>query len=82
MFACEVCHAKESREAVVDEIFQIDGKYVRVDHIPATVCVRCGEETFGRETAETIRLRVRGQAKPAKSITLEVFEFTHASLVE
>lgn len=78
MFTCEVCHAKESREAVVDEIFQIDGKHVRVDHIPATVCVRCGEETFSRETTETIRLMVHGQAKPAKFATREVFEFTHA----
>ena len=78
MFTCEVCHAKESREAVVDEIFRINGKYVRVDHIPAIVCVRCGEETFSRETTETIRLMVHGQAKPAKSVTLEVFEFTDA----
>ena len=78
MVTCEVCHAKESREAVVDEVFRINGKYIRVDHIPATVCVRCGEETFSRETAETIRLRVRGQAKPAKSITLEAFEFADA----
>ena len=82
MFTCEVCHAKESREAVVDEIFQINAKYVRVDHIPATVCVRCGEETFSRDTTETIRLMVHGQAKPAKFVTREVFEFTHASLVE
>ncbi len=81
MVTCEVCHAKESREAMMDEIFRTAGKYVRVDHIPATVCIRCGEETFSRETAETIRLRVRGQAKPAKSIALEVFEFTHASKI-
>ena len=81
MVACEVCHAEESREAIVDETFRINGKYVRVGHIPATVCIRCGEETFSRETAETIRLRVRGQARPAKSITLEVFEFTDASKI-
>jgi len=75
MFMCPVCHSHESREELVEEIFQIDGKYVLVDRIPATVCVRCGEETFSRETTEKVRLLVHGQAKPAKSIALEVFEF-------
>jgi HTH-type transcriptional regulator / antitoxin MqsA len=75
MFTCPVCHAHESREALTEEIFQIDGKYVLVDHIPATVCMRCGEETFSREITEKVRLLVHGQAKPTKSIALEVFEF-------
>ena len=75
MFMCSVCHSHESREELVEEIFQIDGKYVLVDHIPATVCVGCGEETFSRETTEKVRLLVHGQAKPTKSIALEVFEF-------
>lgn len=75
MFTCPVCHARESREALTEEIFQIDGKYVLVDHIPATVCMRCGEETFSREITEKVRLLVHGQAKPTKSIALEVFEF-------
>ncbi len=75
MFTCPVCHAEESREALVHEIFEIDGKYVMVEHIPATVCARCGEETFSRETTEKIRLMVHGRAKPTKSIPLEVFEF-------
>jgi YgiT-type zinc finger domain-containing protein len=75
MFTCPVCHANESREKLTEEIFQIDGKYVLVDRIPATVCVRCGEETFSRETTEKVRLLVHGQAKPTKSISLEVFEF-------
>ena len=75
MFMCPVCHSHESREELVEEIFQIDGKYVLVDRIPATVCVRCGEETFSRETTEKVRLLVHGQAKPTKSLALEVFEF-------
>lgn len=75
MFMCPVCHAHESREGLVEEIFQIDGKYVLVDRIPATICVRCGEETFSRATTEKVRLLVHSQVKPAKSIVLEVFEF-------
>jgi YgiT-type zinc finger domain-containing protein len=75
MFTCPVCDSHESREEETKEIFQIDGKYILVDHIPATVCVRCGEETFSSETAEKVRLLVHGQAKPIRSIALEVFEF-------
>jgi len=75
MFTCPVCHAHESREELTEEIFQIDGKYVLVDRIPATVCLRCGEETFSREATEKVRLLVHGHAKPTKSIALEVFEF-------
>jgi len=39
------------------------------------VCVRCGEETFILETTERIRQMVHGEAKPAKSISKEVFTF-------
>ena len=75
MFTCPVCHSHESREEQTEEIFQIDGKYVLVDRIPATVCVRCGDEIFSNETTEKVRLLVHGQAKAIKSIAVEVFEF-------
>ena len=75
MFTCSVCGAVDGREELVEEIFRIDGKYVLVDRIPATVCARCGEESFSRETTERIRLMVHGRTEPAKSIALKVFEF-------
>lgn len=75
MFTCSICGARESREELVEEVFQIDGRYVLVDNIPAKVCACCGEKTFSRETAERIRLMVRGQAKPTRSVDLNVFQF-------
>lgn len=75
MSSCAVCHAEESRNELVAEIFQIDGRYVLVDRIPAVVCVRCGEQSFSRETTEKIRLLVHDQAKSTKSIAMPVFEF-------
>ena len=75
MFTCSICGAREGREEFVEEGFRIDGKYVLVDRIPASVCARCGEETFSRETTERVRVMVHGQAKPTKSIALKVFEF-------
>ena len=59
----------------VEEVFRIDGKYVLVDRIPATVCARCGEESFSRETTEGIRLMVHGGTEPTKSVVLKVLEF-------
>ena len=37
MFKCSVCASQGSRAEFVDEVFQINGKYVLVDQIPANV---------------------------------------------
>ena len=75
MFRCHVCSSTEAKKEYVNEIFQIDNKRVLVEHIPAVVCVRCGEETFSRETTERIRQMVHGEAKPVKAISMDVFTF-------
>jgi len=76
MFQCHVCGAKEARSELVDEVFLIDGRFVLVENIPATVCAHCGEVTFSRETAEKIRRMVHGQAEPIKTVPLDVFAFS------
>ncbi len=75
MFQCHLCGSTEFREDFVSEVFQINGKHVLVEHIPAKVCLRCGEMIFSRETTERIRLLVHGEGKPQKSIKIDVFEF-------
>ena len=75
MSNCTICGSDARQEKRVEEVFRIDGQYVLVDRIPANVCDRCGEQTFSRETADRIRLLVRGKAKPTKSIAVKVFEF-------
>ena len=75
MSSCTICGSDERQKKLVDEVFRVDGQYLLVDHIPANVCNRCGEETFSRETADRIRLLVRGKAKPSRSIAVKVFEF-------
>ncbi len=75
MFSCNVCGSTEAKKEYINEVFQIDNKPVLVEHIPAMVCVRCGEETFSRETTERIRRMVHGEAKPVKSVSMEVFTF-------
>ena len=74
-FKCHVCGSTEAREELVSEIFQIDGKPILVENIPAQVCTRCGEEIFGRETTEKVRLLVHSKKKPIKSVQMDVFAY-------
>lgn len=76
MFRCHVCGATEARSELTREVFWIDGKFVLVENIPATVCVHCGEMTFSRETTEKIRRMVHGEAEPIKTVPLDVFAFS------
>ena len=75
MFTCMVCHAEASREELVDEVFKVDGQYVLVGGVPSTVCSRCGERSFSRETTEKVRLMVHGEAQATKSVPMRVYEF-------
>lgn len=75
MFQCHVCGASEAEETFVDEVFHVANKHLLVQQIPATVCARCGEKIFSRETTERIRRMLHGDTKPIKSIPLEVFAY-------
>jgi len=76
MFRCHVCGKAEYRQECVNEVFDIDGKPVRVENVPATVCSHCGELAFSRETTEKVRRMVHGEATPVKSIQMGVFAFS------
>lgn len=75
MFKCHVCGSTRASETLVTEVFQIDGKPVLVENIPAQVCERCGEEIFSSETTEKVRLLVHGTVKPIKSVKMDVFAY-------
>lgn len=78
MFQCQVCGADSSHTEYVSEVFNISGKFHLVESIPATVCDRCGKETFSRETTERIRVMLHSQQQPVKSLSLDVFSFSEA----
>ncbi len=75
MDQCEVCGSPVGHTELVNEVFNIDGKLVLVEQIPARVCSRCGETTFSRETTERIRRMVHGESQPVKSVQVDVFEY-------
>ena len=75
MFKCHVCSSEASHQELVNEIFQVDGKFYMVEQIPATVCPHCGEEVFSRETTERIRVMLHREEQPIKSISVDVFAY-------
>ncbi len=75
MFRCYVCGSTEENQERVSEVFVIEGKHVLVEEIPASVCARCGETTFSRETTERIRRMVHGEAAPLRAEVMDVFAY-------
>lgn len=75
MFKCHICNSEAFYQELVNEIFQIAGKFYLVEQIPATVCSHWGEESFSRETTEQIRVMLHGEVKPIKSISVDVFAY-------
>lgn len=73
MFSCHVCGDTTATTELVSEVFDIDGRRVLVERIPARVCHRCGEATFSRETTEQVRKMVHGAARPDRTVPLDVF---------
>ena len=73
MFSCQVCGGQSATMELVSEVFDIGGRRVLVERIPAEVCRRCGEATFSRETTEQVRKMVNGDARPDKTVPLDVF---------
>ena len=75
MFVCAVCGADDSREELVDEVFNVDGRHIMVESVPCTICTHCGDQSFSRETAEKVRLMLHGEARPTRSVSMQVYEF-------
>lgn len=73
---CHVCGSSEIKKQFVKETFEVDGKLVMVEDIPAQVCLRCGEVTFSSEVAESLRLIINGNKQPKRSIQVDVFAFS------
>jgi YgiT-type zinc finger domain-containing protein len=75
MTQCEVCGGHEFRRENVEEFFHIDGRYMLVERIPATVCLQCGEKTFDANTAESLRRMLHEQRQPEREVALGVFAY-------
>jgi YgiT-type zinc finger domain-containing protein len=75
MLKCEICGGREFRQEEADEVFHIGERYVLVEHIPATVCVQCGEKTFDAATAEDIRKMLNEGRHAGRTVEMDVFAY-------
>ena len=73
MFHCHVCGHNAAKSELVSEVFNLEGRRVLVENIPARVCEHCGEAVFSRETTERIRQMVHGAGHPVKTVPMDVF---------
>jgi len=73
-FKCHVCGSESAKEEFINEVLDVEGRRVLVEHIPALVCTRCSEAAISIETTERIRQLVHGAGTPVRTVPLEVFE--------
>jgi len=73
MFKCNVCGRSVVKSEFVSEVFNVGGRHVLVEHIPAKVCAHCGEAAFSRATTEAIRQMVHDKTQPLRTEPLDVF---------
>lgn len=73
---CNVCGHTEFAQERREEVFRVDGHLVVVEDVPASVCARCGEATFDRETVERVQAMVHAGTKPKRSVDVDVFAFS------
>ncbi len=75
MFTCHVCGSHEAEKKEISQLFDIDDEAILVDHIPATVCIQCGEVIFDIDTAEHIRVLLHDGNKPTRIAEIPAYDF-------
>ena len=73
MFNCHVCGHNAAKSELVSEVFNLEGRRVLVESIPALVCEHCGEAAFSPDTTERIRRMVHGASRPVETVPMDVF---------
>ncbi len=74
MDKCVFCGGKVSEEKVTF-VYDEDDKYFFVEHVPAEVCMQCGERTYSPEVTDEILNFAKHRVKPVKTINIPVFDF-------
>ena len=75
MTKCDVCGSPDIRRELVDKVFDVDGKLVQVEEVPASVCARCGERSFDVDTVTRVYEIVHGKAPSAHYRRVKVLQY-------
>ena len=50
-------------------------RYLLVEHVPAEVCVKCGEKMYSPQVTDELLKFAHNKFKPVKTIKIPVFDF-------
>ena len=74
-FICNNCGNTDFESGTIQKIFNIKGKMILIENIPAMLCSRCQEPYLTIETTEKIRQLIKSNPQPNKVIQTDVFEY-------
>ena len=75
MSQCNICGSEEATRRFVSQIFDVKGKPILVENIPALVCNRCDNATFDIEVGERTRRMIHRESKPVRPIAVDAFDY-------
>jgi YgiT-type zinc finger domain-containing protein len=55
--------------------YEEDNKYSIIEHVPAEVCIKCGEKIYSPEVTDEILRFAREKVKPVRKIEVPVYDF-------
>ncbi len=73
MERCVFCGGNIKEERVTF-IYDEDDRYFMVEHVPAEVCMKCGERTYSPEVTDKILYIAKHKVRPIKTIEVPVFD--------
>ena len=71
---CAFCGGQVENK-LVTFTYEEDDKYLLVEHVPAEVCVKCGEKMYSPEVTDELLKYARAEFKPIKTVNVPVFDF-------
>ncbi len=71
---CAFCGGEVEKRDVTFT-YDEDGDFLIIEHVPAEVCVKCGEKTYSPEVTDELLRMAREKAAPVRKIEVPVYEF-------
>ncbi len=72
--SCDLCGAPMREESVTYTI-QVEDRLIVVEHVPARVCIQCGERLYSPETVERLQKTLWENRPPVRVLETPVYDF-------
>lgn len=71
---CDLCGGEQVEKEVTYSIYFEDRLHI-IEHVPAKVCLQCGERLYSPTTVEKIQKAIWNRRKPDRVIEAPVIDF-------